>query len=136
MNTGSLLLRLGLVGTLLIFASDIALAQTEEVTRTELQRVAVSDLPGREGVMYKGVFAPGGRAPKHTHPGDEFVYVLKGTLIVEPEGKAPVTLKAGDSFHQPKGVPHSARNGSTTEPAEVLVFMVIETGKPLATAVE
>jgi quercetin dioxygenase-like cupin family protein len=62
--------------------------------------------------------------------------VLKGTLIIEAEGKAPVTLKAGDTFHQPKGVPHSARNGSTTEPAEVLVFVVVEPAKPLATAVE
>ena len=136
MKTGSLLLRLAMVVSFLILLADIPLAQTQQVTRTELQRVAVSDLPGREGVMYKGVFPPGGTAAKHTHPGDEFVYVLKGTLIVEAEGKAPVTLKAGDTFHQPKDVPHSARNGSTTEPAEVLVFMVVEPGKPLATAVQ
>jgi hypothetical protein len=91
MNTGSLLLRLGLVGTLLIFARDIPLAQTQEVTRTELQRVAVSDLPGREGIMYKGVFAPGGTAAKHTHPGDEFVYVLKGTPDLVSHGVAVYT---------------------------------------------
>ena len=82
--------------TVQVLADNVPLAQTQQVTRTELQRVAVSDLPGREGVMYKAVFLPGGKASKHTHPGDEFVYVLKGTLIVEPEGKTPVTLKAGN----------------------------------------
>jgi quercetin dioxygenase-like cupin family protein len=72
MKTGSLLLRLLMVVSFLVLLCDVPLAQSQEVTRTELQRVAVSDLPGREGVMYKGTFAPGGKAAKHTHPVSSF----------------------------------------------------------------
>lgn len=136
MNVRSVLLRLGMVGSFLILANDIPLAQTSQVTRTELQRVGISDFAGHEGVLYKGTIVPGGKAPKHMHPGDEFLYVMKGTLIVEAEGKAPVTLNAGDSLYQMKGMAHEARNGSTTEPVEIIVFLVIEAGKPLAVAVE
>ena len=136
MNAGSLLLRLLLTSGFLLLAGNLSLGQDSPVTRTELQRAEVSDIPGREGVMYKAVIVPGGKGAKHTHPGDEFIYVLKGTLIVEADGAAPLTLKAGDSGHLPKGNPHSARNGSTTEPVEVLVFLISEAGKPLATAVE
>jgi quercetin dioxygenase-like cupin family protein len=136
MNVRSVLLRLGMVGSFMILANDIPLAQTSQVTRTELQRVAISDFAGHEGVLYKAVIVPGGKSPKHTHPGDEFIYVLKGTFIIEPEGKAPLTLHAGDSTYNPKGTPHFARNGSTTEPVETLVFLVVEAGKPLATTVE
>lgn len=135
MKTGSLLLRLVLAGGTLLLA-DVSLAQDSPVTRTELQRSAISEMPGQEGVLYKAVIVPGGAAAKHTHPGDEFAYVLSGTMILELEGEAPLTLKTGDSVRLPKGKPHSARNGSTTEPVEVLVFLVSEVGKPLASAVE
>ena len=136
MNAGSLLLRLVLTSGFLLLAGNLSLGQDSPVTRTVLQRAEVSDTPGREGVMYKAVIVPGGKAAKHTHPGDEFIYVLNGTLIIEADGQAPLTLNAGDSARQPKGTPHSARNGSATEPVEALVFLIIEAGKPLATAVE
>ncbi len=136
MNTGFLLPRLMLVSGILVLADNASVAQDSPVTRTELQRSAITEMPGHEGVFYKAVIVPGGAAAKHTHPGDEFLYVLNGTLIIEPEGEAPLTLKAGDSVYQPKGKPHSARNGSATEPVEALVFILSEVGKPLASAVE
>ena len=136
MNSRSIFLQLMLIGGCLLLVDHDSLAQTPQVTRTELQRAAISNLTGHEGVMYKAVIVPGGAAAKHTHPGDEFLYILKGTLIVEAEGKAPVTLNVGDSFYQPSGTPHLAKNGSTTDPVEVLVFLVVESGKPLASAVE
>ncbi|HXV25812.1 MAG TPA: cupin domain-containing protein [Alphaproteobacteria bacterium] len=135
MSSRSLLRLLFSVG-ILTFATAISLAQDSPVTRTELQRVPIAEMPGREGVLYKAVIAPGGVAAKHSHPGDEFVYVVSGTLVVEPESGGPVTLKAGDSFHQAKGKPHSAHNASTTEPAEAIVFILSEVGQPLASAVE
>ena len=136
MNIGSLFLGLTLVAGALLPGSDSLLAQDQPVTRTELQRHELSGVSGREGVLYKAVVIPGGAAGKHIHSGDEFIYILKGTLIVEAEGEAPRTLEAGDSARLPMGLPHRARNGSATEPAEALVFLVNEIGKPLASAVE
>jgi quercetin dioxygenase-like cupin family protein len=136
MNSASALLRLAVATSMLILLDNASIAQNSPITRTELQRNTLSNISGQQGVMYKAVIVPGGKAPKHTHPGDEFLYVLKGTLIVEAEGKAPLTLNAGDSLYQMKGMPHTARNGSTTEPVEALVFLIVGYGMPLATNLE
>jgi quercetin dioxygenase-like cupin family protein len=113
-----------------------AIAQDQPVKRTELLRTDVSGVEGREGVVYTAEVIPGGVAPKHTHPGDEVVYVLEGVLIIEPEGKEAITLKPGELTHLPAGLVHSAKNGSDQEPAKALVFLVAEKGKPLATPVQ
>jgi quercetin dioxygenase-like cupin family protein len=111
-------------------------AQAPPVKRTELQRVDVMEMEGREGVMYIAEFAPGGVAPRHFHPGPEYLYILEGTLVLEPDGHSPVTLKKGESGHQhAKGV-HSAHNPSQSEQTRVLVFLISEKGEPLATLVE
>ena len=76
--------------------------------------------------------APGVLAPKHTHPGEEIIYVLEGALEYELEGKPPVTLKAGDVLFIPYGVPHSAKNVGTINAAELATY-IVEKGKPLVT---
>jgi quercetin dioxygenase-like cupin family protein len=73
--------------------------------------------------------------PKHTHPGEEIIYVLKGSLEYEVEGKPPATLKAGDVLFVPAGTIHAAKNvGSDT--ASELATYVVEKGKPLVTLVK
>ena len=71
-------------------------------------------------------------APKHTHPGEEIIYVLEGALEYELEGKPPVTLKAGDVLFVPYGVPHSAKNVGSINAAELATY-IADKGKPLVT---
>jgi quercetin dioxygenase-like cupin family protein len=78
---------------------------------------------------------PGVSAPKHTHPGEEIIYVLEGLLEYEVEGKPPVTLKAGDVLFIPAGTVHSARNVGTANGAELATY-IVEKGKPLLTPVK
>ena len=111
-------------------------AQNEAVKRTVLQQSELTGMPGREGVLYKAEFGPGAAVPKHTHPGDEFIYMAQGTVVIEPEGKEPMTLKAGDSARLPMGTVHMAHNPDPSAPAVAIVFLVTETGKPLAAMVE
>ncbi len=49
--------------------------------RTELQRHDLS-AAGWESVQARIDFAPGAVAGRHTHPGEEIIYVLQGTLGV------------------------------------------------------
>ncbi|MEX2650719.1 MAG: cupin domain-containing protein [Alphaproteobacteria bacterium] len=107
-------------------------AQDQPITRTELLRGDLSGVEDREVVTYIADLAPGAVGGKHTHAGDEFVYIIDGVLIVEAEGKEPVTLTSGEAAHLAQGVVHAARNGSEFDPAKVLVFIVLEKGKPLA----
>ena len=109
-------------------------AQVPGFKRVELQRHDLA-LPEREVVMARGEFAAGAGVPRHTHPGEEIAYVLEGEVTVEVEGKAPVTMKAGDSFFVPGKTVHTAKNAGKT-PAKVLSTYIVEKGKPLATMVK
>jgi quercetin dioxygenase-like cupin family protein len=111
-------------------------AQDQPITRTELARADLAGIASRETVIYIADLKPGAVGGKHTHYGDEFVYILEGELIVEPVGKEPITLRQGETAHLSPDVVHAAKNGSQSAPAKVLVFLVIEKGKPLAEAVK
>lgn len=111
-------------------------AQQAPVTRTILQQEDLEGVTGREVIMYRVELVPGGVVGKHYHPGPELLYIREGTLILEPDGHSPVTLKAGESTHIPAKHVHNAKNSSTTEPVKVIVFLVGEKGQPLATPVQ
>jgi quercetin dioxygenase-like cupin family protein len=111
-----------------------AQAQQSGIKRTDLQRHDLS-IPGREVIQVVVELGPGVSAAKHTHPGEEIIYVLEGSLEYEVEGKPPVTLKAGDVLFIPAGTVHSARNVGTANGAELATY-IVETGKPLLTPVE
>ena len=113
-------------------AADAARAQDQPIKRTELLRTDLADIAGKETVIYVADVMPGAEGGRHTY-GDEFVYILNGMLIVTPDGKQPITLKEGDVAHlAPKDGIYAAKNGSKSEPAKVLVILVVEKGKPLA----
>jgi quercetin dioxygenase-like cupin family protein len=101
------------------------------VTRTDLQRQDLS-IGGREAVQVRVDLAPGVAFPNHSHPGEEIIYVLAGSLQYQLEGKAPVTLKAGEVFFIPAGAVHSARNVGTTSASELATY-IVEKDKPLLT---
>lgn len=113
--------------------TDRANAQDRPIKRTELIRADVADVAGKETVIYIADVQPGAEGARHTHYGDEFVYILEGSLTVTPDGKDPVTLKRGEVAHlAPADGVHAAKNGSNSEPAKVLVVLVVDKGKPLA----
>ncbi len=99
--------------------------------RTELQRHDLS-AAGWESVQARIDFAPGAVAGRHTHPGEEIIYVLQGTLEYEVQGKPPMTLKAGEVLFIPAGTIHAARNVGSGIASELATY-VVEKGKPLVT---
>jgi quercetin dioxygenase-like cupin family protein len=115
-------------------ALHMALAQAPGIKRTDLQRHDLS-VPGREVVQVRVELAPGVSFPKHTHPGEEIIYVLEGTWEYTVEGKPPVTLKAGEVLFIPARTIHSAKNVGSGNGAELATY-VVEKGKPLLTVVK
>jgi len=57
---------------------------------------------------------PAMRIERDTHPGEEFVFILKGQLEVGV-GEEVFSLKAGDSIHYQGNQPHAWRNESGKE---------------------
>jgi quercetin dioxygenase-like cupin family protein len=123
------LLSVMVLGLATLFISDSAKAQAPGIKRTDLQRHDLST-PGKEAIQVRVDLAPGVLAPNHSHPGEEIIYVLEGTFVYEVEGKAPVTLKAGEVLFIPAGKVHSAKNIGTTNAAELATY-IVEKGKPL-----
>lgn len=108
--------------------------QQPSFKRTMLQKYDLS-AQGREAVQVLAEFAPGAAAGRHTHPGEELGYVLAGTLLLEVDGKEPITLKTGDTFFVPAGKIHDGKNVGKG-PAKVLATYIVEKGKPIATPVK
>jgi quercetin dioxygenase-like cupin family protein len=117
----------------LIAAGGLAQAQLAGTRRIDLQRHDLS-APGREVIQARVEIDPGVTSPRHTHPGEEIIYVLEGSLEYQVEGKPPVTLKPGDVLFIPAGTIHAAKNVGSGNAAELATY-VVEKGKPLVTVV-
>src|SRR5688572_3475298 len=131
-------MKLFTICTLFLFSTSTSLtcsgqslpaAQKLNIKRTELQRHDLS-VPGRESVQVRIDFEPGAAFGKHSHPGEEIIYVIEGTFEYEVEGKPPVTLTAGDVLFIPAGTIHAAKNVGTTNAAELATY-IVEKGKQL-----
>ena len=63
--------------------------------------------------------------PWHRHPGKEFIYVLKGMLVLHAEDRAPITLKRGDSLLFDSSIGHHYVNASRSE-TELLLSLSLQ----------
>lgn len=122
----------GIAASLALIAGGAAALQAQAawsgVTRTDLQRHDLST-PGREVVQATISIAPGVTAPDHSHPGEEIIYVLRGTFEYRVAGK-PVRLERGGVLFIPAGTIHSAKNIGRGDAVELATY-VVEKGRPL-----
>ena len=113
---------------------NVVRAQLAGTKRIDLQRYDLS-IPGREVVQAIVEIDPGVTSSRHTHPGEEIVYVLEGApLEYQVEGKPPVTLEPGGVLFIPAGTIHAAKNVGSRKGAELATY-IVEKGKPLVTEV-
>ena len=73
---------------------------------------------------------------RHTHPGEEIIYVLAGSLEYQIDGQPTKVYNAGEALTVPAGVIHAVRNADTgtgTGTGTALATDVVEKGKPLLT---
>jgi len=127
-----------IVAAALIAATSLAslAARSEEprlgdIKRTHLMKEALS-VPGREVVQVRVDFPPGVVTVRHSHPGEELVYLIEGELEYRLDGRPPVILKAGDVLLIPHGIHHAVKNVGSGNAAELATY-IVETGKPLLT---
>ncbi|MDX3352370.1 cupin domain-containing protein [Streptomyces sp. ME01-24h] len=93
-------------------------------------------LPNIKGKTFTSVivdYPPDGKSSPHRH-GEAFVYayVLKGTVRSQLAGEAVHTYRQGEHWVEPPGAHHVlSENASRTEPAQLLVVFVGNTGDPI-----
>ncbi len=113
-----------------VMASVPAVAQQPEpVKRTVLQK---NDFPGDKmsTLLVMIDIAPNFVVAKHTHPGLETGYVADGQITLTYDGQPEKTLKAGDSYTNPAGVPHIAKTGP--QGVKLIATFIVDKDKPLA----
>jgi quercetin dioxygenase-like cupin family protein len=103
-----------------------------QAQRNILERHDQAGVPDKEIVIGTATLPPGSTIGFHIHPGDEVGYVLKGTLIWKIKGQPDKTLKAGDTFFNPRGAAHSVSAAAGGEGATVVSTWIIDKGKPFA----
>jgi quercetin dioxygenase-like cupin family protein len=108
--------------------------QAPGLWRTDLQQQNLS-VPGREVIQARVDLGPEAPSVKHTHPGEEIIYILEGSLEYQVDGQPTRTYNAGDALTVPAGVIHAVRNVGNGNAAELATY-VVEKGKPLITVVD
>jgi quercetin dioxygenase-like cupin family protein len=98
---------------------------------TILQRTEVAGAPGMEAILVLREVPAGGESGKHTQSGTEIVYILDGSVTLEVQGKAPVTVKAGQAFQTVAGEVHNVKNASATGGTKALAFYIAKKGARL-----
>jgi quercetin dioxygenase-like cupin family protein len=71
--------------------------------------------------------AAGTGAEPHSHPNEQWIYILEGTFEADVGGKK-VTARPGSVLYIPSGVVHS---GKVTADADVVFFTVKDTSHSL-----
>jgi quercetin dioxygenase-like cupin family protein len=114
---------------------DRALLAQPTLTRTVVQRVDDPASAKHELVMAVVDVPPGATAGLHRHPGREIGYILEGSVVIDHEGQAATTKKAGEHFAIGVTAAHNATNKTKTS-ANLLAIYLVEKGKPLAEPVK
>jgi quercetin dioxygenase-like cupin family protein len=132
----------GALTTVLILAAAAAIclssnrdarAEPQPIRRTDLLKTNLPDMDGKEMQVWMGELSPGAATGPHFHPTPRFVYVVEGAVVLELDGKAPQTFRAGQAFVEMPGERHKLRNASPTEPAKALGFQYANKNQLLQT---
>ncbi|HEX6677844.1 MAG TPA: cupin domain-containing protein [Actinomycetes bacterium] len=107
----------------------------DQPSRAEGRPAQTSSVPGREVIQARVDLGPTAPLVKHTHPGEEIIYILEGSLEYQVDGQPTRTYSAGDALTVPAGVIHAVRNVGSGNAAELATY-VVEKGKPLITVVD
>ena len=119
---------LSLVALGLASGSAVAQPRPEPVLRE-----TVSGMPRgeqQEVRVFTATMNPGDRTVFHTHRYPVTVYIVEGAFTLEMEGRAPVTVKAGQAMVEPPGVKMTGYNRSATDPMRLVIFYVSDPETP------
>jgi quercetin dioxygenase-like cupin family protein len=129
-----IIVRCSLVAAVALAAGALADEAKPQPQRTVLERHDQSGVPGKEVVIGTAMLPSGTAIGFHEHPGDEGGYVIKGTVTWKVRGQPDKTLKAGDSFFNPRGSVHSVVSADGGDSLLISTW-IVDKGKPISTPV-
>ncbi len=124
---------------LVVSLPSMAQGQSTAKPPPPLLREIVQGMPKGERQEVRVLTAtvkPGDKTPFHTHRFPVTVYILEGEFTLEMQGRAPVTVKAGQAMVEPPQVKMTGYNRSSTEPLRVVIFYVSDPDTPFLDPVQ
>jgi len=103
-------------------------AQSPAVARNVLLRTDLTGLEGKEVYVTLIEAQPGAEFPAHTHSGDEFLFVIEGSIETFV-GEQKSSTKTGGTFHAPREKVHGGTVNADAK-ARLLAVHVVDKGKP------
>ena len=109
-------------------------ADTSKLKLENLMKATLARVENTEVIVSRVTIPPNTTLPKHWHPGEEFAYVIEGSVTLWQQGKQDILGKAGEAMKVPLKQIHTAK--TTSEGAVILVFRVHQSGQPERIKVE
>lgn len=115
-------------GVLGVLSGGILNAQDPLTSGTILQRTELSGAAGWEAILVLREVPAGAESGRHTQSGNEIVYIMDGSVVLEVEGRAAETVNAGEAFTTSMGEVHNVKNASDSAPVKALAFYIAKQG--------
>ena len=103
-------------------------SQTAFVQAENLLRESIAGVEGKEIIVSRVSFPPYTELPWHWHPGEEFFYVIEGSITLKRRGEPDLPTGAGDAQNIAAQVIHTGSTGE--QGAELVIFRVHAAGEP------
>ena len=103
-------------------------SQSASVQAENLLRESIADVEGKEIIVSRVSFPPHTELPWHWHPGEEFFYVIDGSVTLKRRGEPDLPAVQGDAQKISSEVVHTGSTGE--QGAELVIFRVHASGEP------
>ena len=117
-----------LVGMYSMVGQAAETSQTGSVQAENLLRKSIAGVEGKEIIVSRVSFPPYTELPWHWHPGEEFFYVIEGSITLKRRGERDLPTGAGDAQNIAAQVIHTGSTGE--QGAELVIFRVHAAGEP------
>tara|TARA_B100000035_G_scaffold99825_1_gene84706 strand:- start:1365 stop:1811 length:447 start_codon:yes stop_codon:yes gene_type:complete len=127
-STTRILVLVALMGAYSTIGHAAEPSQSASVQAENLLRESIAGVEGKEIIVSRVSFPPHIELPWHWHPGEEFFYVIQGSVTLKRRGEPDLPASQGDAQ---KIAPQVIHTGSTGEQgAELVIFRVHAAGEP------
>ena len=101
---------------------------TASVQAENLLRESMASVKGKEIIVSRVIFPPYTELPWHWHLGEEFFYVIEGSITLKRREEPDLLAGAGDAQSIAAQVVHTGSTGE--QGAELVIFRLHAMGEP------
>lgn len=111
-----------------LYSANGNAAEPPPVQADNLLRKSIAGVEGKEIIISRVSLPPHTELPWHWHPGEEFFYVIEGSVTLKRRGEPDLPAGTGDAQNIAAQVIHTGSTGE--QGAELVILRVHAAGEP------